>query len=207
MGRQMAESYLRALDRALTLPLVPREQPINVGQLRMLAEIAGEKAGLNRWTLFKRETHEKPTVEARIQYLCGKGLIEAGPKAHYHDLSLYTVTARGRDLHRGLQGHRSLSQYKSWLDRWIALPINKRESPINVGQLKVHALVEREPNITTTELLLHFPGAKQTLKSRLKWLERKGLIERYPKFNAGGNGNPDFYVTVTDATVRQGIGV
>ena len=72
----------------------------------------------------------------------------------------------------------------------------KSEAPINVGLLKVHALVEQSPNITTTELLEHFPGAKQTLKGRLKLLERKGLIEKYPKFNAGGKGNPDFYVAL-----------
>ena len=78
------------------------------------------------------------------------------------------------------------------------LPKVKREAPINVGLLKVYSLVECSPEITTTELLEHFSGAKQTLKGRLRWLERKGLIDRYPKFNAGGNGNPDYFVAQTN---------
>ena len=49
-------------------------------------------------------------------------------------------------------------------------------------------------NIDTGSLLEHFPGAKKTLKGRLVYLERKGLIERFPKFNAGGYGNPNYYV-------------
>lgn len=192
----MASSYLKALDLALEVPTVAREQPVNVGQLRLLAEIAEVPAGLDRVELLGRETHDKPTVDARIKYLCGKELIEARSKNHYHDLQKYQVTGQGNALNAALCGRRSSRAYKAWLDEWIELPIVKREAPINVGLLKVHALVEQSPNITTTELLEYFPEAKQTLKGRLKWLERKGLIEKYPKFNAGGNGNPDFYVAL-----------
>ena len=102
----------------------------------------------------------------------------------------------GQRINAALRGRRSSRAYKAWLDEWIELLIVKREAPINVDLLKVHTLVEQSPNITTTELLEYVSGAKQTLKGRLKWLQRKGLIEKYPKFKAGGNGNPDFYVAL-----------
>lgn len=192
----MASSYLKALDLALEVPTVAREQPVNVCQLRLLAEIAEVPAGLDRVELLGRETHDKPTVDARIKYLCGKELIEARSKNHYHDLQKYQVTGQGNVLNAALRGRRSSRAYKAWLDEWIELLIVKREAPINVDLLKVHTLVEQSPNITTTELLEYVSGAKQTLKGRLKWLQRKGLIEKYPKFKAGGNGNPDFYVAL-----------
>jgi hypothetical protein len=192
----MASQFLRALDLALDLPKTPREQPINVGQLRMLAEIADVRIGLDRHELLARETHDKPTVDARIIYLRRKGLIEAIPKSHYHDSEKYQATSIGKTINRALRGKQSAHRYRMWLDRWIELPILKRKAPINAGLLKVHALVEYSPKITTTELLEHFLGAKPTLKARLRWLERKGLIGKYPKFNAGGNGNPDYFIAL-----------
>lgn len=81
----MASQFIRALDLALELPKTLREQPINVGQLRMLAEIAEVSGGLDRHELLERETHDKPTVDARIEYLCSKGLITPKSKRQYHD--------------------------------------------------------------------------------------------------------------------------
>jgi hypothetical protein len=190
----MASQFLRALDLALDLSKTPREQPINVGQLRMLAEIADVRIGLDRHELLARETHDKPTVDARILYLLRKELVEAIPKSHYHDSEKYQATSIGRAINSSLRGRQSAYKYRMWLDRWIELPKVKREAPINVGLLKVYALVEYSPEINTTELLEHFLGAKQTLKGRLRCLERKGLIDKYPKFNAGGNGNPDYFI-------------
>ena len=190
----MASQFLQALDLALDLPKTPREQPINVGQLRLLAEMANVRIGFDRNELLARETHDKPTVDARIKYLCKKGLVEAVLKSHYHDAGKYRATSKGRTINRALRGRQSAHKYHLWLDRWIELPKVKREAPINVGLLKVYALVQYSPQITTTELLEHFVGAKKTLKGRLRWLERKGLIDRYPKFNAGGYGNPDYYI-------------
>jgi len=189
----MNTAYLNALDKALELPTVPREQPINVGQLRMLAEIANAPHGLDRFELLDRETHDKPTVDARIKYLRNKDLITATQKGAYHDSAKFCVTSLGASINNALQGQRSPDLYKCWLDHWIDLPIKKREAPVNVGLLKVYALIESNPDITTTDLLEHFPGSKPTLTSRLKWLRNKKLIKQYPKYNAGGAGNPAYY--------------
>jgi hypothetical protein len=107
----MASQFLGALDFALDLPKTPREQPINVGQLRMLAEIANVRIGLDWHELLARETHDKPTVDARILYLLRKGLVEAIPKSHYHDSEKYRATSIGKTINRALRGKQSASKY------------------------------------------------------------------------------------------------
>ncbi|MGJ8530116.1 MAG: winged helix-turn-helix domain-containing protein [Maritalea sp.] len=169
----------------------------------MLAELAGAPNGLDRFKLLERETHDKPTVDARISYLCRKSLIEPLAKAHYHTPAKYRVTELGKQVNAGLKNRCSLTAYKLWLDEWMELPIVKRETPINVGLLKVYELIRQSPYITTTQLLEHVSDSKPTLKARLKWLGRKGLIEKLPKYNAGGNGNPDYYKLSTSQPYPQ----
>jgi len=193
----MKSKHIKSLELALDIPRALREQPINAGHLRMLAEISGVSNGLNRVELLVCDTHEKPTVDARIMYLESKGLASPKLKSRYHDRAKYCITAVGKKINTALMGRHELCSYKSWLDKWIALPKDSRESPANVGHMKAYAIIKKLEQASTSEILEMWPCNKQTLMTRLKWLERKRIIDKYPKSNLGGNGNPSYF-TVTN---------
>lgn len=79
------------------------------------------------------------------------------------------------------------------LNMALALPKNEREQPINVAHIKLLLVIYHHPDIKTDELLPFFANEKPTLISRLNFLYRKKLITKLPKFNAGGNANPNYY--------------
>ena len=184
--------FVGFLRQAYKLPRVAREAPINVGQLLMLCAIAHAK-GLTRADLLYLETHEKPTVDKRIQYLEKKGLIKRNYKSHYHAMSEYTCTKDGKALYMALRGKKPHNAVVVALENAIDLPIENREEPINVRQLIALQAICSEPNIDTTHLLQQTSETKPTLHSRLKYLQKKGLIKKYPEFNAGGSGSPNYY--------------
>ena len=79
------------------------------------------------------------------------------------------------------------------LNTALALPKNEREQPINVAHIKLLLIIYYNPDIKTDELLPYFSNEKPTLISRINFLARKKLIIKLPKFNAGGNTNPNYY--------------
>jgi DNA-binding MarR family transcriptional regulator len=86
---------------------------------------------------------------------------------------------------------------KTWLDICLELEKGDREKPINVAHLKLLLLISENEEIRTDDLLAYFPNEKPTLISRINFLIRKGLINKLPLFNRGGNGNPNYYTTTT----------
>jgi hypothetical protein len=84
---------------------------------------------------------------------------------------------------------------KTWLDICLGLEKEDREKPINVAHIKLLFLISENEGIRTDDLLPYFPNEKPTLISRINFLIRKKLINQLPRFNRGGNGNPNYYTT------------
>jgi len=80
-----------------------------------------------------------------------------------------------------------------WIELCLELPKNSREQPINVAHLKLLYLIAQRPDVKTDELLPFFDNEKPTLISRINTLASKKLIDKYPRFNRGGNSNPNYY--------------
>ncbi len=80
-----------------------------------------------------------------------------------------------------------------WIERCLALPRMSREQPMNIAHLKLLLLIAENPDIKTDSLLEFFPNEKPTLISRINFLSNKGLIEKLPLFNRGGNTHPNYY--------------
>lgn len=93
-----------------------------------------------------------------------------------------------------------------WIEQCLALPKATREQPINVAHLKLLTLIAQHPEIRTDDLLPYFHNEKPTLISRINTLASKGLINKLPKFNAGGNTHPNYYTcTPSGQTIANAI--
>jgi len=94
-----------------------------------------------------------------------------------------------------LRGSRPHADLIEALDRVCALPIRQRESVANTSILSVLARVAIEPGVTIPAIIRADTrlGTKETTRFRLAWLERHTLVERLPRYNAGGHGNPNRY--------------
>ncbi len=116
-------------------------------------------------------------------------------KDHYHDSVCHVVTGVGQELYELFKARKSHKALVLAIQHTERFPIYKREAPINCAHLLTLLLVDIEPGITVTKLLPSFEHNKQSLRSRLQFLERKGLLDRQPKVNYGGNNNPNTYST------------
>lgn len=70
-----------------------------------------------------------------------------------------------------------------------------REQPMNVAHLKLLLIIYQNSEIRTDSILPYFNNEKPTLISRINFLVRKELIVKLPKYNRGGNTNPNYYKT------------
>lgn len=92
----------------------------------------------------------------------------------------------------------------NWIEICLALPKKSREQPINVAHLKLLLAIAATEGIKTDELLPLFENEKPTLISRLNFLVDKGLINKLPKFNRGGNKNPNYFTTTRKGRLIAG---
>ena len=80
-----------------------------------------------------------------------------------------------------------------WIELCLSLPKVAREQPINVAHIKLLLIISKNEGIRTDDLLPFFNNEKPTLISRINFLCKKQLIVKLPKFNKGGNTNPNYY--------------
>lgn len=83
----------------------------------------------------------------------------------------------------------------TWIEMCLQLPRVSREQPINVAHIKLLLIIFNNEGIRTDDILPFFYNEKPTLISRINFLCKKGLILKLPKFNLGGNTNPNYYKT------------
>jgi len=59
-------------------------------------------------------------------------------------------------------------------------------------------VIKENPEIKTDSLLDFFDKKKPNFKTRIDYLCRQNLIAKLPKFNRGGNKNPNYYIVTND---------
>ena len=228
-----ARRLLDALGPPLALPRTERESPINVGQLRLLVLLDDEASGAtgaagttgpsaaakaigatgatgaDRFGARALDGHDQPTVDARLAYLRAKGLVRPSARSTYREAARHRPTPTGRLLVARLAGPRPTAALLAALDRACALPIGRREAPATAGHLAVLARVALEPEVplvaivgtTCPGMACSGPegfgptdlGTKPTVRSRLRWLERRGLVECGSGLEPDGANAPNRY--------------
>lgn len=195
----MSESaFYKALCLALELPRTARESPINTGQLYALFMVC--KTGLNRYQVFDNVVHKKPTVDKRLAYLVSKSLVNLESTEKYHDRGTYQSTDLGVALYAQFKQRKSYRALMDALEHTTHLSIEKREEPINVGHIKVLFAVYQEPKREISSLVRFCNESRSTTWSRCAFLEKKGLVKKYPRFNQGGHGSPSHYSVTKNGT-------
>ena len=200
---------LGALAPLLGLPRRAHETALNAGQLRLLVQLdaaapgraPGSPGGADRHLARALDGHEAPTVDARLSVLRAKGLVRPMHKGDYRTAARHRTTPTGRLVVRRLLGGRAHHELVVGLDRACALPVRARETPVNVSHLSVLARVVAEPGVTLPGIVGGGRrGPKPSVRTRLRWLEDRGLVERLPRFNVGGTSHPNRWCATTDGT-------